>query len=1234
MNHFRFESPHWSATFWIALPVFVVLAWFLYRRSTVLTRLVSTLMQKRLIRQPSPLRRIVVLALYAIATICFVFALMRPQYGLRYVSSPKIGAQLMFCLDVSKSMLAEDAAPNRLDRAKADITELLSYLDGDQVGLIAFAGRASVLCPMTTDYGFFRLILDGASPNSVGRGGTSLEEPLRKAIEGYREGGDVSRMVVLITDGEDHDSRPMDAAEEARERGIRIIAVGLGDETGSEIRLTDSQTGGTKTLLDQDGNPVISRLDGETLRELALATDGVYIPAGTGRLDLKSIYEAHLQPLVRDELENERRAVRQEAFQWAILAGLILTAIAIYLGSRPATVRGEDASGESASKLTVHAATLLLMLALASPSIAIAETPNPKTLNTDAVATAEASSESESSKTPSPKTSLADTETLDVRDQYNRGLKLLGSSSIQRLDDAEQYFISARDQADTDGELRFRSTYNLGWVSVQRADLLINSPSQQANESLTQALTQLQQAADWFRDAVRLRPESDDARHNLEIVLKRIIQLRDQINRNEAGDVMQQLQALIESQRTRLQSLRGLVQQINRSDDPNIVDEYRAQFNRAAVDHRVALSDLEGLVEAVADEIDAIAAKDESEKTPEDAVRELQLQAAAEHLATAGQRLGATRSQLRRRQSMRAFRRASASLDELKRAREQLLDPLKMLDGLLADATPHLRETILIASEDPTTFTPSEKTATPDPVPAWIDQESLQETQANLSTRTNELSNRLTAGLEAADNQEQTDPSEDPQAAQRQAKLLRQIRLALPSLEIALDHMRRSETELATPNYIQSIEHQVASIKSLRHAREQFADLRALIELAANGQQQIAEVSSAWNESIDGADAAPQDPPQLDPAVTKDLIARQQSNIRRAERIAGLIAEQLQQLDTASETDPSSEQGTEQNSDHEKERYRLASQLASNAIEQMKATNQSLAEAAKTSVDEASAKDVPDESKDEAERPKAEDTESENTETEPKDAVPSNRQVNHAAEAAQDAEDAHQSLQQLRRLFFSLIEHLQETARRQSELNDQTQLAVGLRSQADADDGSSEKARFAELAQEQAELAEVATQLATAFEEQSQQSPPPEAPEQQQRAMQESAQKSLRASELIGEGSEFMNQAKGDLANETEARPDPTDVQTKALQKLLEALQELQPPPDQAQQEQSQQQNQSQQDQQQDQDQQQQEQQQQQAQPQLDPSRILQAVRDREAQRRREREMNLGTRQAPVTKDW
>lgn len=342
MTGLHFAATHWVHLLWAVLAFIALLAWLEHRgRGDDLDRFVTVPLQSRLVLRTPSLRRALRLVLLGLCGFFITLALMRPQWGGRFVSTPQVGARIMVCLDVSRSMLAEDVVPNRLERAKAELRDLLSYLDGDQVGLIAFAGRAAVLSPLTPDFSFLRLVLDAAGPHSVARGGTRLEEPIRKALAGFRDlggAGEVSRSILLITDGEDHDSFPLEAARTAAERGVRILAIGFGDEAGSELEVTDPRTGVRTLVRDADGNPVRSRLDGDLLREMALVTGGAYVPAGTGAVDLESIYEHHIAGLTRrGRLAGDGYQVRNDIFQWPLLCALIclLTAV-IPMGSRPA----------------------------------------------------------------------------------------------------------------------------------------------------------------------------------------------------------------------------------------------------------------------------------------------------------------------------------------------------------------------------------------------------------------------------------------------------------------------------------------------------------------------------------------------------------------------------------------------------------------------------------------------------------------------------------------------------------------------------------------------------------------------------------------------------------------------------------------------------------------------------------------------------------------------------------
>ena len=329
-----FAAPHWVHLAWPVLAVVVAAGYFELRTGETLARFMSASMQARLAWRQTRARRIAKLALFSLTLVLGVVALMRPQSPTgTEVLSQNITADIVIVLDVSKSMLAEDAAPNRLARAKAEINELLERVDGQRVGLVAFAGRAAVKSPLTSDYGFFRLVLRDVGVRSVSRGGTRIGDAVRKATAVFGPDRGTPRIMLLITDGEDHDSYPLEAVTNAVAAGIRIVAIGFGSETGSEVMLTDPETGARSVLLDSDGNVVKTRLDGDLLREIALAAEGVYVPAGTSAVDLDSIVEAHIRPMVADASARIVRRNPTEHYRWFVLGALLSLVGAVWIGS-------------------------------------------------------------------------------------------------------------------------------------------------------------------------------------------------------------------------------------------------------------------------------------------------------------------------------------------------------------------------------------------------------------------------------------------------------------------------------------------------------------------------------------------------------------------------------------------------------------------------------------------------------------------------------------------------------------------------------------------------------------------------------------------------------------------------------------------------------------------------------------------------------------------------------------
>ncbi len=326
MDFIQFQNPgniHWI---WLVASLVILMGVLLWHRRDRLNAFISPEMQKRLLTQASATRRVVQLVFVTIAGILCVFALMRPQIvTTQTVHAAKTSANIYVLLDVSKSMLATDVVPTRLDRAKSEIRDMMRDFSAHNLGLMAFAGRATVLSPLTTDHGFFRLVLDTASPSSVSMGGTNIGEAIEKATKmlAPQEG---PKAILLISDGEAHDAYPVEAAKEAKKAGIVIVSVGFGSETGTTLDILDKKTGQKKRILDAANHEVISRLNGAMLRDIALATDGAYVPASNQGLDLEDIMRRSILPLVEDINEVNTREVRVELFQWFVAGALLFLA--------------------------------------------------------------------------------------------------------------------------------------------------------------------------------------------------------------------------------------------------------------------------------------------------------------------------------------------------------------------------------------------------------------------------------------------------------------------------------------------------------------------------------------------------------------------------------------------------------------------------------------------------------------------------------------------------------------------------------------------------------------------------------------------------------------------------------------------------------------------------------------------------------------------------------------------
>jgi len=324
MNLQYWGNPNVLYGLWV-LPVVVALLVYAHRkRAAAGARFARPAMARRLMPSPGGGRPWVKGTCLVVALACLIVAGARPRFGVYYEEVAQRGVDLFVLLDVSRSMTAEDLAPNRLARAKSDVLDLLDELGGDRVGLIVFAGKPVVKVPLTTDRGFFRNVLDAVHVRSAPRGGTLIGDAIREAIEAMPEQGNRDRVLVLITDGGDQQSVPLEAAAAAAEEKIKIFTVGLGDtKEGARIPIRDAG-GKIRYLKDNNRQQVWSKLDEKLLEKIAVTTGGAYVPAGTSAYDLGQIYHDHLAKLTADKFKSEKRRRHREQFQWFLGLGVVL----------------------------------------------------------------------------------------------------------------------------------------------------------------------------------------------------------------------------------------------------------------------------------------------------------------------------------------------------------------------------------------------------------------------------------------------------------------------------------------------------------------------------------------------------------------------------------------------------------------------------------------------------------------------------------------------------------------------------------------------------------------------------------------------------------------------------------------------------------------------------------------------------------------------------------------------
>ena len=342
MSDFQFGNVAMLHGLWLLPVLAALMVYASRRRREALRRFVEDALLARIpaSSRPDRARRVLKGTLLLAALGLLVVALARPAWDAVTRDVVQRGRDVVFLLDVSRSMLAEDLPPNRLERAKLAVLDAVDRLEGDRVALAVFAGATVVKCPLTLDYGFFRMALDDASPLSVARGGSLIGDGLRTVLRDVFDSKRSNyRDVVLITDGEDHESFPLEAAAEAGEFGVRLIAIGLGDErVGQRIPVGSDRAaaaGDRKNFLQHEGQEVWSRLDAATLRRMASATPGGrYLNVATGSIDFGSVYRRLVATAEGREIAVRTMDSRQEKFQIFLAICLLLLVLEMVLPER------------------------------------------------------------------------------------------------------------------------------------------------------------------------------------------------------------------------------------------------------------------------------------------------------------------------------------------------------------------------------------------------------------------------------------------------------------------------------------------------------------------------------------------------------------------------------------------------------------------------------------------------------------------------------------------------------------------------------------------------------------------------------------------------------------------------------------------------------------------------------------------------------------------------------------
>ena len=504
--HFEYTQILWLTA--LVVPMLgLFFGWAWRRRSERVAQFIHANLVEQLTLGLSAIRRKAKLILLLVVVLLLFLALARPKGGYELQKTETRSLDILVAVDTSRSMLATDQSPNRLERAKLAVLDLMRLAKRDRLGLIAFSGTAFLQCPLTIDRNAFIQNVNSLSTDIIPQGGTAISEAITEALRTFKKEEDNHKVLVLMTDGEDHEAGVTEAAEKANNIGMKIFTIGLGSPEGELIQLPNPQTGRLEFLKDESGNVVKSRLNETLLRKLSTDTGAFYLPL-QGADTMERLYEAGLAGLTPNRVENQMTKRYIERYQW--LLGL---AIFLLLGEM---LLGE---GRRPSPKSSPAALAALGLLLAAPAALATPADARRAMERDDFGRALRLYEKLLVESPE-----------DARLHYNAGAAAYGAGDFEK---ARNHFNSTLASPEAPLPLQQRAFYNLGNAMFRLGETTEN-PDDKAKQWIG-ALKKYEGASDLSKQLEKT-PDDEDARFNTDVVKKRLEQLKQQQQQQQQGD--------------------------------------------------------------------------------------------------------------------------------------------------------------------------------------------------------------------------------------------------------------------------------------------------------------------------------------------------------------------------------------------------------------------------------------------------------------------------------------------------------------------------------------------------------------------------------------------------------------------------------------------------------------------------------------------------------------------------